>query len=271
MSLFSSTLLLYRNALRTTGRSLLRGWLVILAVIVFTLMLWFAGTVARPLGMAGGFLMGAVNALLIGATLSLIEQTIKGVRTISLRDVLDSMGHYFWDVISVGFVLWVPTMLLDTSLRANPDSQFLVTACLLLLFILLNPAPEVIYLTRHDSPLDVLKRSYEFVLENWIEWFLPLTLVLAPLGLSLFFKLSSRMGRGAGLDFVQLLLVPFTVLTAWLTEFGIPAEVTGGMALALTPPLAVGMLLFRGHLFVALSATSRRQRLYQSQFHDSAR
>jgi hypothetical protein len=43
------------------------------------------------------------------------------------------------------------------------------------------------------------------------------------------------------------------------------------MALVLTPPLTVGMLLFRGHLFVALSATSRRQRLYQSQFHDSAR
>jgi len=271
MSLFATTILLYRDALRATGRSLLRGWLVILAVIVFTMIMWFAGTVVRPLGMVGGFVLGAVNALLIGATLSLIEQAIKGMRGITVRDVLDSMGHYFWDVISVGFVLWIPTMLLDTSLRANPDSQFLVTACLLLVFILLNPAPEVIYLTRHDSPLDVLKRSYDFVLENWIEWFLPMALILAPLGLSLFFKLSSRLGRGAGLDFIQLLLVPFTVLTAWLTDLGISAEVTGGLALLLTPPLTIGMLLFRGHLFVALSATSRRQRLYQSQFHDAAR
>ena len=271
MSLFSTTIHLYRDALRATGRSLVRGWLVILAVIVFTMIMWFAGTVARPLGMVGGFVLGAVNALLIGATLSLIEQAIKGVRGTTGRDILDSMGHYFWDVISVGFVLWIPTMLLDTSLRANPDSQFLVTACLLLVFILLNPAPEVIYLTRHDSPLDVLKRSYDFVLENWIEWFLPMALILAPLGLSLFFKLSSRLGRGAGLDFVQLLLVPFTVLTAWLTDLGISAELTGGMALLLTPPVTVGMLLFRGHLFIALTSTSRRQRMYQSQFHDSAR
>ena len=271
MSLFTSILHLYRDALRATGRSLMRGWVVILAVIVFTLIMWFAGTVARPLGMVGGFIMGAVNALLIGATLSLIAQAIQGLRGMTVHDVLDSMGHYFWDVISVGFVLWIPTMLLDTSLRANPDSQFLVTACLLLVFILLNPAPEVIYLTRHDSPLDVLKRSYDFVLENWIEWFLPMALILAPLGLSLFFQLSSRLGRGAGLDFIQLLLVPFTVLTAWLTDLGISAELTGSMALILTPPLTVGMLLFRGHLFVALSATSRRQRLYQSQFHDSAR
>ncbi|MDP9131937.1 MAG: hypothetical protein M3M98_02230, partial [Nitrospirota bacterium] len=213
LTLFTSTLHLYCDALRATSRSLVRGWLVIPAVIVFTLAMWFAGTVVHPLGMVGGFLMGAVNALLIGATLSLVEQAIKGMRGITVRDVYDSMGHYFWDVISVGFVLWIPTMLLDTSLRANPESQFLVTACLLLVFILLNPAPEVIYLARHDSPLDVLKRSYDFVLENWIEWFLPMALILAPLGLSLFFKLSSRLGRGAGLDFIQLLLVPFTVLT----------------------------------------------------------
>ena len=271
MSLFTSTVHLYRDAIRATGRSIMRGWVIILAVIVFTLIMWFAGTVARPLGMVGGFIMGAVNALLIGATLSLIAQAIQGLRGITVRDVLDSMGHYFWDVISVGFVLWVPTMLLDTSLQANPNSHFLVTACLLLIFILLNPAPEVIYLTRHDSPLDVLKRSYDFVLENWIEWFLPMALILAPLGLSLFFQLSSRLGRGAGLDFIQLLLVPFTVLTTWLTDLGISEELTGSMALVLTPPLTVGMLLFRGHLFVALSATSRRQRLYQSQFHDSAR
>ena len=271
LSLFTSTLHLYRNALQATGRSLVRGWLVILAVIVFTLLMLLAHQIARPLGMVGGFVLGAVNALLIGATLSLIEQTIKGARAIAIGDVLESMGHYFWDVISVGFVLWIPTMLLDTSLRANPDSQFLVTACLLLVFILLNPAPEVIYLTRHDSPLDVLKRSYDFVLDNWIEWFLPMALVLAPLGLSLFFRLSSQLGRGAGLDFMQLLMVPFTVLTAWLIDLGISAELTGTMALLLTPPLMVGMLIFRGHLFAALSATSRRQRLYQSQFHDSAR
>ncbi|MBL8070980.1 MAG: hypothetical protein JNM35_07785 [Nitrospira sp.] len=271
LTVVTSTLHLYREALHATSRSLIRGWMAIPAVIVFTLLMLLAYQIARPLGMLGGFLLGAVNACLIGATLSVIEQAIKGMRAITIGDVIESMGHYFWDVISVGFVLWIPTMLLDTSLRANPDSQFLVTACLLLVFILLNPAPEVIYLTRHDSPLDVLKRSYDFVLDNWIEWFLPMALVLAPLGLSLFFKLSSQLGRGAGLDFIQLVFVPFTVLSAWLTDFGISAELTGMIALLLTPPLMVGMLIFRGHLFVALSATSRRQRLYQSQFHDSAR
>ena len=271
VTIFTSTLHLYRDALGATWRSLLRGWVLIIAVVVFALMMVFAGMLARPLGIVGGFLLGAVNALLIGATLSLVEQAIRGMRRLTARDLVDSLGHYFWDVISVGFVLWLPTMLLDTSLQANPDSQFLVAACLLLIFLLLNPAPEVIYLTRHDSPLDVLKRSYDFVMENWIEWFLPLALVLAPLGLSLFFKLSSRLGRGAGLDFMQLLILPFTVLTAWLTDLGIAPEVTGGLSLLLTPPLTVGMLLFRGHLFVALTSSTRRQRLYQARFENPSR
>ena len=66
---------------------------------------------AGPLGIAGGFMLGAVNALLVGATLRLIEQSLNAARTITIQDVSESFGHYFWDVIGVGFVLWLPTML----------------------------------------------------------------------------------------------------------------------------------------------------------------
>ncbi|MET0516186.1 MAG: hypothetical protein ABW047_12785 [Nitrospiraceae bacterium] len=264
VDVLSSTLRLYREAMRATGRSLIHGWIIIIAMIAFAVAFWLAAGLARPLGIGGSFILGAVNALLIGSTLSLIEQAVKGVRQLTFRDILDSVGQYFWDVIGVGFVLWIPTMLLDTSLQSNPGSQVFVIAALLLVFILLNPAPEVIYQVRHDSPLDVLKSSYEFVLENWIEWFLPLGVVLMPLSFSLFVSLSSRLGRGAGLDFFQLLAFPFTVLSAWLTTLGIPSEVTSVAALFLTPPLAVGMLLFRGHLFAALHHSTRRQRAFSS-------
>jgi hypothetical protein len=265
-SILSSTLQLYRDAGRATVRSLIRGWIIIVALIVFALAFTLAASLARPLGIAGGFVLGAVNALLIGAVLSLTEQAVMGARSLGLRDVIDSFGQYFWDVISVGFVLWIPTMLLDMSLQSNPDSRMLVAAILLLVFILLNPAPEVIYQVRHDSPLDVLKSSYDFVLENWIEWFLPLALVLMPLGFSLFVSLSNRLGRGAGLDFFQLLILPFTVLTAWLNSLGVAGEMTSVAAILLTPPLAAAMLLFRGHLFAALRGTSRRQRAFASKW-----
>lgn len=266
-----SALDLYRQALRKTWQSLVRGWMTIIAVIAFLFLLLIAQQVAAPLGMAGGFLLGAVNALLVGMTLSLIEQGVSYARAVTIQDIFDSFGHYFWDVIGVGFVLWIPLMALDMGTQQNPNGQLISFAVMLLIFILLNPAPEVIYQVPHDSPLDVFKRAYDFVLENWIEWFLPIAVLLLPLvaapgGFTSFFLLSHRVGRGAGLDFSQLLIFPFTILGSWLSSFGVGPDVAQYLILIFTPPLAVSILLFRGHLFASLSRSSHRQRQFASQF-----
>lgn len=258
------TLRLYHTALRATVQSFARCWIISVAVVIFAGLMVVATSVTAPLGILGGFILGAANALLIGTTLSLIEQAVKSSRRLAFRDIWESVGQYFWDVIGVGFVLWLPILLLEKGMASNPNGPFLAAAIFLLLFILLNPAPEVIYQLRRDSPLDVIRESYEFVIENWIEWFLPLMIVLAPLGLSFFFGLSSRLGRGAGLDFLQILLLPFSLLTAWLNYLGLSDEFGRALVLILTPPAAVVMLMFRGHLFAALHGSSRRQRLFQS-------
>jgi len=261
---------LYKTALRRTWQSLRRGWIIIVAVIGFLFLLMLARQLAAPLGMAGGFLLGAVNALLVGATLSLVEQSISYARALTVKDVFDSFGHYFWDVISVGFVLWLPLMALDMGTQNNSNGLLISYAVMLLIFILLNPAPEIIYQVQHDSPLDVFKSAYEFVLENWIEWFLPIGLLLLPLvaapnGLSSFFLLSRRVGRGAGLDFSQILLFPFTILGSWLSSFGVDPELAQFVMLLFTPVLAISILLFRGHLFALLYGSSHRQRQFATQ------
>lgn len=269
--MLTDTLALYRNAFRKTGQSLVRGWVTMLAVVGFGFLLVLATQIASPLGIIGGFLLGAVNALLVGATLSLIEQSVRQVRAVTFQDIIGSVGHYFWDVIGIGFILWLPLMALDLSMQTNPYGQLISYVTFLLIFLLLNPAPEIIYQVRHDSPLEVLKTSYEFVLENWIEWFLPfavilIPIVLSPMGLQSFFSLSSRVGRGAGLDFSQILVLPFTILGGWLDYVGIPSSISWYLGLLLTPPLAVAMLLFRGHLFASLHGVSRRQRRFVSPF-----
>jgi hypothetical protein len=240
-------------------------------VIAFLFLLLIVQQIAAPLGMAGGFLLGAVNALLVGMTLSLIEQGVAYARAVTIKDVVDSFGHYFWDVIGVGFVLWIPLMALDMGTQQNPNGQLISFAVMLLIFILLNPAPEVIYQVPHESPLDVFKRAYDFVLENWIEWFLPIAIMLLPLvaapdGLMSFFLLSHRVGRGAGLDFSQIVIVPFTILSSWLSSFGVDPGLAHYLILFFTPPLAVSILLFRGHLFASLYRSSHRQRQFASQF-----
>ncbi|ULA63179.1 MAG: conserved membrane protein of unknown function [Nitrospira sp.] len=271
----SSLIDLYRQAGAATVRSLRHGWVAMIALVGFALLFVGVSQFAGSLGIVGGFLLGALNALLVGATLSLIEQSLSGTRSLHLQDIQDSLGSYFWEVIGVGFVLWLPIMALDMGTQANPYGQFLSSAVLLLLFILLNPAPEVIYQVRQDSPLEVLKTCYEFVLENWIEWFVPFGLLILPVALSpsgfeQFIRLSSRLGRGAGLDFFQLLILPFTILGGWFAYLGIPADAYWVLAILLTPPVAMSILLFRGHLFALLHRSSRRQREFARRF-DSGR
>lgn len=267
MTFLYATWQLYREAFRASVTSFVRGWRVVLAVIAFFILMLFATTLVGPLGLAGGFILGAVNALLIGSTLALFETAILSTRSVTFQDILESFGRYFWDVMGVLFVLWIPLMLLDEGMHGNPNGAFLSSAVFLLLFILLNPAPEVIYQVRHGSPLEVFKTSYEFVLENWIEWFLPLFVVIGPLGMTFFLNLSTRLGRGAGLNFLQLLVLPVSALTAWLGQLGISGEMSSMLVILLTPPLTVFMFLFRGHLFHALHTSSRRGRLFKTTQH----
>ncbi len=264
MSLFTATWQLYRECFQATLVSFRRGWRVVPAVILFFVGMLAATTMLSGLGLVGGLILGALNAVLIGATLALFELAILSARPIILSDIGECLGRYFWDVMGVGFVLWIPMMLLDQGMQTTPNGAFLSSAIFLLLFILLNPAPEVIYQIRHASPLEVFKTSYDFVLDNWIEWFLPLFVVIAPLGMTFFLQLSTRLGRGAGLNFLQMLVVPVTTLTAWLGQLGVSEEITSLLVFLLAPPLTVFMFLFRGHLFHALHTSSRRQRLFRS-------
>ena len=103
--IMTETLALYRNAFQKTGQSLARGWMTMVAVVGFGFLLVVTTQIALPLGMVGGFLLGAVNALLVGATLSLIEQSISHARALTVRDIVGSVGHYFWDVIGRAKVL----------------------------------------------------------------------------------------------------------------------------------------------------------------------
>lgn len=55
LTVVTSTLHLYQEALHATSRSLVRGWLAIPAVIVFTLLMLLAHQIARPWGCWAGF------------------------------------------------------------------------------------------------------------------------------------------------------------------------------------------------------------------------
>jgi hypothetical protein len=106
----------------------------------------------------------------------------------------------------------------------------------LALYILLNPVPEFIYQTR-ASGLELISASYNFIVENWIEWLVPNVFLFA-----------------AGYILLQ-------VIDSLL--FGLP-----GFAAIFLYAFIAGLgltyfMTFRGFLFAQLHGTTRRSRLYR--------
>ena len=259
-----ATLQLYRDAGLATWKSLTRSWVLVPAVLLMAGCLYGVAVATMAFGLGrllGGVVLGVANAFVVGAFLGLLEQAVLSGRRMIWADLWSVAGHYFRDVITIGFLVWVPLQLLEVSLQANPYGPVLVSAVLLLVCIVFNPVPELMYQGRTGASLETLKDSYEFVLENWIEWFVPLVVVCAPWGASFFFAMTSRHGR-LGLDFFQLLWMPFAVLSQWFHALGLSSSLATLLILLLTPFVMVLMMLFRGHLYHALSGSSRRQRAF---------
>ncbi len=259
-----ATLLLYRDAGLAACRSLTRSWLLVPAVLLMAAGLYGVAGAVLAFGLGGvfgGLALGAANAFVVGAFLGLVEQAVLGGRRMVWSDLWNVAGRHFWDVITMGFLVWAPLQLLTLGLQANPYGSVVISAVLLLMFIVFNPVPELIYQGRTGASLEILKDSYDFVLENWIEWFAPLAVVFAPWGVSFFFAVTSRHGR-LGLDFFQLLGMPFAVLSQWFHVLGLSSSTATVLILLLTPFGMVLMMLFRGHLYKALSGSSRRQRAF---------
>jgi hypothetical protein len=62
------------------------------------------------------------------------------------------------------------------ALRAIPQGPGIILGMNLVIVVLFNAVPELIYLG-HYSALELLGESYRFIADNWIEWF-PATIAM---------------------------------------------------------------------------------------------
>ncbi len=124
------------------------------------------------------------------------------------------------------FILWVVFAVATPALRTIPQGPGIILGMNLVIVVLFNAVPELIYLG-HDSSLELLTESYRFIADNWIEWF-PATIVMA-------------------LPLVLLSQVP---LPGVLASYGRRSSRPG----------VYFMMVARGLLFLELHGSSRRAR-----------
>lgn len=176
METLTVTLDLYRRSFARAARAAIANWPVLGSLAVYAGLLALAMPIVARLGILGGFLSSFLWSACLGSFLALVEVMVRGGR-VTLEDFRQSFGRYLWDVVGVTFLLWIFWTIATPALLTLPQGVVVVLAVRLVLFVLLNAVPELIYLGHHGS-LALVGASYSFVAENWIEWFPP-NLVLA--------------------------------------------------------------------------------------------
>ena len=228
MSWLTVTLALYRRVFARAAALTWRNWPMLGSLFVYSYLLWIALHYLPLLGIAGGMLFSLLLAGCVGSFLYLVETVIRTSR-VTLEDFRRSAGAYLWDVVGVTFVVWLLRVVLATVLATTPQGPVLFLGVQLIILVFFNAVPELIYLGRASS-FELLRQSYVFIGENWIEWF-PATGILAVLVVA-----GASLRVPAPFEWLQLALV------ALLIDYA---------------------MVVRGLLFLELDESSRRSRAFR--------
>ncbi|MBI1996767.1 MAG: hypothetical protein HYU31_04920 [Deltaproteobacteria bacterium] len=235
MKLLRATLWIYAGALRRSWECAAKNWIVSFAPVVYGLIFSLAATLALPLGIIGGLLLGLVSQACLSSGLYLVKNIVDSGKA-TFNDFLNGFTVYLWELIGIAFILWIPMRLAAMVLASVPNGGLIYFLIQIGLYVLLNPVPEFIYQTR-VSNIELIGASYNFIVDNWIEWLAP-NFILTVAGYALLNLLDVMVIGLPG--FLQSLIVAFA--------FG----------LCLTYFMAL-----RGFLFAELHGTSRRSRIYR--------
>ena len=235
MQTLQVTLWMYALALKRSWECVRRNWVVSLAPVAYGIILAIIASLVAPLGIIGGLLFSLASQACVSSGLFLVKNMVDSNKA-DFNDFLNGFTVYLWELLGIAFILWIPLRVLAMALATAPNGDLIYFLIKLALYILLNPVPEFIYQTR-ASGIELISSSYNFIVENWIEWLIPNILLLA-VGYFLMALIEPLIFALPG--FVALFLYAF-IVGLGLTYF----------------------MTFRGFLFAQLQGTTRRSRLYR--------
>jgi hypothetical protein len=239
MQILQVTLWIYGVALKRAWECVRKNLVVSFAPLVYSLLLSAAAIIALPLGILGGLVVGLVAQACISSGLFLVKNMIDSGKA-DVNDFARGFKVYIWEVITISFMLWIPLKIAAMAFATVPNGGLIYFCIQITLFVLLNPVPEFIYRSRATGP-ELLSASYNFIVENWVEWLTP-NIVLAVIGYVLLRELEFAL---FGLpEFIELFVHSFA-LGLFLTY----------------------VMTFRGFLFIELYGSSRRSRIYRYKAH----
>jgi hypothetical protein len=170
--------------------------------------------------------MSLVLAACLGSLLYLVEMMVRAGR-VSWED----FGAASASTCGTSSPCGARVLRVDVEPLAQlPQGHVIILCVVLVSFVLFNAVPELIYLG-HYNLAALLARSYEFVANNWIEWFPPNLLLAVTLG--------------------AIWLYPTETPAGWIVQ-----RVLGSLFFYFT-------MVVRGLLFIELDGSTRRSRIFR--------
>ena len=232
MKVLTVYLRLYLECLQKAFRGIRKN-LWTLALPMGIALAWGASLViASQLGMIGGIVMGLAMAALGSCYLYFVSDVVAGT-PVKLQELKRSVGTYFWAVINVMFIFWIAR--LAVSLLGGAQAGVLLRAINVVALIAFNAVPETLYLRGTHGGMATLQESFEFLRDQLLPWAVPNVLLIAAV-----WGLPQGLGR-----------------------LGLPGSLTLLVYALLVGALVHVAMVFRGHLYKALSGSSHRQRMFR--------
>ncbi len=230
-----ATLWVYRIAFKRSAGLVAQNWAVIFAPFAYSVFLSGAAAFLLPFAVVGWMLfLLAVDACL-SSGLHVIENIINS-RKANVNDFFKGFTVYLWEIVRISFILWIPLMLISSILAETPNGPIIYLFVRIALYIVLNAVPELMYQSR-ASGIELLGASYQFIIENWPEWFAPNILILL-------------LGWAA-----------IRMLDPLVTTFSAPVYVF--VMVSFVGLILTFLMIFRGLLFSELNGSNRRSRVYR--------
>lgn len=248
-----ATALIYADSVKLAAKGLVRNWPILLGSVALFYLFVFSSAFFSQFGFAGGMIAGLIQIAMLTYYYSWIAATVQKER-LSFKDLVEFDYSLFFNIISVAFIFFIVQFLLQM-LTQGMDADFLLMCVQLGLVLVFNAIPEVVYQHRIESTY-ALSEAARFTRDNWIEWYLPLLLVILP------WLLSNPNSVLLTLSSSDPLLPPFIVMKGVMISYSTSVFSAALPVLALI--VATWFMLFRGFLFQALASGSRRQRIYKS-------
>lgn len=246
MNLLDDIAYVTKNAASKTFGNIKNNWQVIFvglayALLAITIIFLMNFILAGPIGIFGGIIMVIVESALISSYLYVLSNVITYNR-FRWKDIKYGITQYIWKVYGVIFVFYIAGLLLNLAARIlGPIFYTFYWILPIVVFIVFNPLPEVIY-TKERDPLETLAYCLEFMKENWLNWLIP----------NLVFFFLSYLTLSGLFAIIGTTWLKLSITTMFLSLLGFIAS---GVVISVA-------MLYRGNLFQMLSTSSRRKRQF---------